>query len=108
MIGAPGDIEPISNTLNQRPNPLVSPPGVDLDALDTVAVTHLHCDPLDDDARDRLPVDPLCPVSRQVSMASSRSSDRAQCAVLRSYRRLQWRRRLHATAPVISPTRWGS
>jgi L-ascorbate metabolism protein UlaG (beta-lactamase superfamily) len=55
MLGAPGDIEPISNTPNQRPNPLVSPPGVDLDALDTVAVTHLHCDPLDDAARDRLP-----------------------------------------------------
>lgn len=57
MLGAPGDIDPIPNTPNQRPNPLVPLPDVDLDAFDAVAVTHRHRDHLDEAARARLPTD---------------------------------------------------
>lgn len=57
MFGAPGDIDPIPNTPNQRPNPLVELPPLDIGAVDAVVVTHLHRDHLDDAARERLPAD---------------------------------------------------
>jgi L-ascorbate metabolism protein UlaG (beta-lactamase superfamily) len=57
MLGAPGDIDPIPNTPNQRPNPLVDLPDTDLSAVDAVVVTHRHRDHLDDAARERLAAD---------------------------------------------------
>lgn len=53
MLGAPGDIPPIPNTPNDRENPLVPLPDVDLD-YDAVLVTHRHRDHFDDAATDRL------------------------------------------------------
>ncbi|MFC7236352.1 MBL fold metallo-hydrolase [Halosegnis marinus] len=57
MLGAPGDIDPIPNSPNQRPNPLVELPDLDRSVFDAVVVTHLHRDHLDDAARERLPAD---------------------------------------------------
>lgn len=59
MLGAPGDIDPIPNSPNQRRNPLVELPDLDLSVFDAVVVTHLHRDHLDDTARERLPEIPV-------------------------------------------------
>ncbi|MFC7155435.1 MBL fold metallo-hydrolase [Halomarina halobia] len=56
MLGEAGANPPIPNSPNDRRNPLVDLPDVDLSA-DAVLVTHLHRDHLDDPARDRLPDD---------------------------------------------------
>jgi len=56
MLGAPGDIPPIPNTPNDRENPLVPLPDLDLD-YDAVLVTHRHRDHFDDAARERLAAD---------------------------------------------------
>jgi L-ascorbate metabolism protein UlaG (beta-lactamase superfamily) len=53
MLGAPGDIPPIPNSPNDRENPLVPLPDVDL-AHDAVLVSHRHRDHFDDAATDRL------------------------------------------------------
>ena len=53
MLAAAGARAPIPNTPNERRNPLVDLPGVDLDA-DAVVVTHTHADHLDDAAAERL------------------------------------------------------
>ena len=49
MLAAAGARAPIPNTPNERRNPLVDLPDVDLDA-DAVVVTHTHADHLDDAA----------------------------------------------------------
>lgn len=53
MLAAAGTMDPIPDTPNQRPNPLVDLPDVPLDH-DALLVTHLHRDHLDDDAKERL------------------------------------------------------
>lgn len=53
MLGAPGEIPPIPNTPNDRENPLVALPDVDL-SHDAVLVTHRHRDHFDDAAVDQL------------------------------------------------------
>lgn len=53
MLGAPGDIPPIPNSPNDRENPLVPLPDVDL-SHDAVLVSHRHRDHFDDAAADRL------------------------------------------------------
>ncbi|MFC7167010.1 MBL fold metallo-hydrolase [Halospeciosus flavus] len=53
MLGEPGDIPPIPNSPNDRENPLVSLPDVDL-THDAVLVTHRHRDHFDDAAAERL------------------------------------------------------
>lgn len=53
MLGAPGDIPPIPNSPNDRENPLVPLPDVDL-AHDAVLVSHRHRDHFDDAATHRL------------------------------------------------------
>ncbi|MFB6170635.1 MAG: MBL fold metallo-hydrolase [Haloarculaceae archaeon] len=57
MLSDPGAIPPIPNSPNDRRNPLVELPPLDLDSVDAVLVTHLHRDHLDDAARERLPAD---------------------------------------------------
>ena len=56
MLGAPGDIPPIPNSPNDRENPLVPLPDLDLE-YDAVLVTHRHRDHFDDAARERIPDD---------------------------------------------------
>ncbi|SFR64823.1 MBL fold metallo-hydrolase [Halogeometricum limi] len=53
MLGAPGDMPPIENTPNQRDNPLVPLPDVDL-TYDAVVVTHRHPDHFDEAAKAEL------------------------------------------------------
>lgn len=53
MLGDRGADPPVENTPNQRRNPLVDLPSVDLDH-DAVLVTHRHNDHFDDAARERL------------------------------------------------------
>jgi L-ascorbate metabolism protein UlaG (beta-lactamase superfamily) len=53
MLAAPGEIPPIPNSPNDRENPLVPLPDVDL-SHDAVLVTHRHQDHFDDAARERL------------------------------------------------------
>lgn len=57
MLGAAGSADPIPNTPNQRPNPLVEMPEFDPSVVDAVAVTHTHDDHLDDAAAEALPAD---------------------------------------------------
>lgn len=54
MLSDQGQMDPIPNSPNDRRNPLVGLPDVDLDA-DAVLVTHRHRDHLDDVAREWLP-----------------------------------------------------
>jgi L-ascorbate metabolism protein UlaG (beta-lactamase superfamily) len=56
MLGAPGDIPPIPNSPNDRENPLVPLPDVDI-SHDAVLVSHRHRDHFDDAATDRLDED---------------------------------------------------
>ncbi|MFC7070664.1 MBL fold metallo-hydrolase [Halobaculum lipolyticum] len=56
MLGAAGVDPPVQNTPNERRNPLVDRPDVDL-AHDAVLVTHRHNDHFDDAARERLDAD---------------------------------------------------
>jgi L-ascorbate metabolism protein UlaG (beta-lactamase superfamily) len=73
MLGAPGDIDPIPNTPNQRENPLVPLPALALDAVDAVLVTHLHRDHFDAAARERL--DPDVPILCQPEDVESIEED---------------------------------
>ena len=59
MLDEPGARDPIPNTPNEKRNPLVPLPDVDL-AADAVVVTHTHADHLDDAAAEAL--DPSLPV----------------------------------------------
>jgi L-ascorbate metabolism protein UlaG (beta-lactamase superfamily) len=56
MLSEPGEIPPIPNSPNDRENPLVERPDVDL-KYDAVLVTHRHRDHFDDAAADQLPAD---------------------------------------------------
>ncbi|MEF8886279.1 MAG: MBL fold metallo-hydrolase [Haloarculaceae archaeon] len=56
MLSAPGEIPPIPNSPNDRENPLVPMPDVEL-AYDAVLVTHRHRDHFDDAAAERLAAD---------------------------------------------------
>ncbi|WP_424018791.1 MBL fold metallo-hydrolase [Halorientalis pallida] len=56
MLSEPGEIPPIPNSPNDRENPLVDLPDVDL-TYDAVLVTHRHRDHFDDAAADQLPAD---------------------------------------------------
>ena len=56
MLSEPGEIPPIPNSPNDRENPLVALPDVDLE-YDAVLVTHRHRDHFDDAAADQLPAD---------------------------------------------------
>jgi L-ascorbate metabolism protein UlaG (beta-lactamase superfamily) len=73
MLGAPGDIDPIPNTPNQRENPLVPLPALAVNAIDAVLVTHLHRDHFDDAARERLDAD--VPILCQPADADSLAAD---------------------------------
>lgn len=55
MLAAPGEMDPIENTPNQKPNPLVDLPAFDTDRFDAIVVTHLHDDHLDDLAKQVFP-----------------------------------------------------
>ena len=56
LFASQGALPPIDNTPNERNNPLVSMPDVDL-SHDAVIVTHRHPDHFDDAARNELDVD---------------------------------------------------
>jgi L-ascorbate metabolism protein UlaG (beta-lactamase superfamily) len=56
MLSEPGGIPPIPNSPNDRENPRVDLPDVDL-TYDAVLVTHRHRDHFDDAAADQLPAD---------------------------------------------------
>ena len=56
MLSEPGEIPPIPNSPNDRENPLVALPDLDLE-YDAVLVTHRHRDHFDDAAADQLPAD---------------------------------------------------
>ena len=56
MLAEPGAMPPIPNSPNDRRNPLVPLPDVEIDP-DAVVVTHTHRDHLDDAARERLAAD---------------------------------------------------
>ncbi|MFB6266623.1 MAG: MBL fold metallo-hydrolase [Halodesulfurarchaeum sp.] len=57
MLAPAGSTPPIENAPNERRNPLVELPDLDIDAVDAVLLTHLHRDHLDDAAVERLPAD---------------------------------------------------
>ena len=56
MLSEPGEIPPIPNSPDDRENPLVALPALDLE-YDAVLVTHRHRDHFDDAAADQLPAD---------------------------------------------------
>ncbi|MEF8807623.1 MBL fold metallo-hydrolase [Natronomonas sp.] len=56
LFASPGALPPIENTPNDRSNPLVPMPDVEL-AYDAVVVTHRHPDHFDDAAKEELDAD---------------------------------------------------
>ncbi|QCJ45896.1 MBL fold metallo-hydrolase [Haloprofundus sp. MHR1] len=56
LFAAPGDLPPIQNTPNDRSNPLVPLPDIEL-SYDAVAVTHRHPDHFDEAATEELDAD---------------------------------------------------
>lgn len=54
MLGPPGAMPPIPNTPNDRRNPLVPLPELDLSPVDAVLVTHTHADHFDEAAVEQL------------------------------------------------------
>ncbi len=54
MLSPPGAMPPIPNTSNERRNPLVGLPELDLYAVDAVLVTHTHADHFDEAAAEGL------------------------------------------------------
>ncbi len=54
MLSTEGANPPIENTPNDRRNPLVPLPRIDLSAVDAVLVTHLHSDHFDEAAAEAL------------------------------------------------------
>ena len=76
MLGEAGSMPPIPNTPNDRRNPLVDLPEVDL-AHDALLVTHLHRDHLDDAAKERLAVETpvLCQPEDADELAESGFAD---------------------------------
>lgn len=57
MLSPPEAMPPIPNTPNDRRNPLVPLPDLDLAPIDAVLVTHTYPDHFDDAAAERLPED---------------------------------------------------
>ncbi|UWG46966.1 Zn-dependent hydrolase of the beta-lactamase fold [Halanaeroarchaeum sp. HSR-CO] len=57
MLADEGSTPPIENSPNEKRNPLVPLPTVDLRAIDAVAVTHTHRDHFDEVAMETLPSD---------------------------------------------------
>ncbi|WP_255196085.1 MBL fold metallo-hydrolase [Halorarius litoreus] len=55
MLAAPGEMDPIENSPNQQPNPLVDLPSFDTQVFDAIVVTHLHDDHLDQLAKEVFP-----------------------------------------------------
>ncbi|WP_418286127.1 MBL fold metallo-hydrolase [Halorubrum sp. DTA46] len=72
MLAAPGAIPPIPETPNDRDNPLVPLPDVDL-SHDAVVVTHRHVDHFDEAAREEL--DPAVPLFCQPAEADAFAAD---------------------------------
>lgn len=56
MFASPGENPPVPNTPNDRRNPLVALPDVDI-SYDAVVVTHRHTDHFDGAAKSELPAD---------------------------------------------------
>lgn len=54
MLSPPGTMPPIQNTPNDRRNPLVPLPEIDLSGVDAVLVTHTHADHFDEAAAEKL------------------------------------------------------
>lgn len=54
MLSPPGAMPPIPNTPNERPNPLVGLPEIDLSVVDAVLVTHTHADHFDGAAVEKI------------------------------------------------------
>jgi glyoxylase-like metal-dependent hydrolase (beta-lactamase superfamily II) len=54
MLSPPGAMPPIPNSPNDRHNPLVPLPDLDLSPVDAVLVTHTHPDHFDEAAAERL------------------------------------------------------
>lgn len=57
MLSPPGAMPPIQDTPNERRNPLVPLPDVDLDPVEAILVTHTHADHFDGAAAETLPKD---------------------------------------------------
>lgn len=56
LFAAPGDLPPIENTPNNRRNPLVPMPDIEL-TYEAIIVTHRHSDHFDDAAKEELDAD---------------------------------------------------
>lgn len=54
MLSSAGAMPPIPNAPNERPNPLVGLPELDLSAVDAVLVTHTHADHFDEAAAQKI------------------------------------------------------
>lgn len=77
MLSQPGAMPPIQNTPNDRRNPLVPLPGLDLSGVDAVLVTHTHADHFDEAARGELNGDLplLCQPEDEEQLSSGGFSD---------------------------------
>ena len=77
MLSPPGAMPPIQNTPNDRRNPLVPLPDLDLSPVDAVLVTHTHADHFDEAAsgelRKELPL--LCQPEDEENFSSGGFSD---------------------------------
>lgn len=77
MLSPPGAMPPIPNSPNDRRNPLVPLPDLDLSPVDAVVVTHTHPDHFDEAATERLREDVplLCQPEDEEKLRSSGFSD---------------------------------
>ena len=77
MLSPPGAMPPIQNTPNDRPNPLVPLPELDLSPIDAVLVTHTHADHFDEAAARELRKDLalLCQPEDEEKLSSYGFSD---------------------------------
>ncbi len=77
MLSQPGAMPPIQNTPNDRRNPLVPLPDLDLSPVDAVLVTHTHADHFDEAAGGKLSEDMplLCQPEDEEKLSSGGFSD---------------------------------
>lgn len=77
MLDPPEARPPVQNTPNDRRNPLVPLPDLDLDSVEAVLITHTHADHFDETAVEKLPKDlPLfCQPEDEALLSSSGFSD---------------------------------
>lgn len=77
MLSPPGAMPPIQNTPNDRRNPLVPLPELDLSGVDAVLVTHTHADHFDEAATSELSKDLplLCQPEDEEKFSSDGFSD---------------------------------